>query len=43
MITERPAVVGMYDFAIIEECQAYDECLSYQPFVNASKPAFDFE
>jgi len=32
-----PDLVNSFDFAINEECQTYDECSSYQPFVDQNK------
>lgn len=31
------------DFSLIEECQAYNECSSYQAFIDADKAAWDNE
>ncbi|KAI5476542.1 hypothetical protein MNV49_007552 [Pseudohyphozyma bogoriensis] len=36
-------IVAAYDFAIVEQCEQYDECDVYQPFVDAGKAAFDIE
>lgn len=38
-----PALVGRFDFAIVEQCFQYDECDSYEPFVRAGKPVFEAE
>lgn len=43
MIKDRPAVVGMHDFVLIEECAVYNECSGYKPFLTAGKPAFQVE
>lgn len=43
MISKKPEIVSLTDFVIIEECQAYNECNAYQPFVNAGKAAFQVE
>lgn len=43
MIANRPEIVNLTDFAIIEQCQAYDECDSYLPFIQAGKPTWDNE
>jgi hypothetical protein len=32
-----------FDFAVNEECLAYDECAEYRPFVDAAKPVFHVE
>jgi hypothetical protein len=36
-------LVGLYDFAIVEECFQYDECDYYKPFVEAGKAVFETE
>ena len=33
----------VFDFAVNEECLAYDECEAYQPFVRAGKAVFHVE
>lgn len=43
MIQQRPQVVDMFDFVLIEQCAVYDECDKYQPFVTKGKPAFEVE
>ena len=43
MITNRPAIVDITDFAIIGQCSAFDECDTYTPFVQAGKAAFEVE
>jgi hypothetical protein len=35
-----PQLVGDFDFAVVEECFAYDECRAYSPFVEAGKAVF---
>jgi hypothetical protein len=36
-------LVGDFDFAVVEECFAYDECEKYSPFVRARKAVFTAE
>ncbi|KAM0755240.1 hypothetical protein T439DRAFT_131866 [Meredithblackwellia eburnea MCA 4105] len=36
-------VVGAFDFVVVEQCDQYNECATFSPFLNASKPAFDIE
>jgi hypothetical protein len=43
MITNRPGIVNMTDFAIIEQCSAFDECDTSSPFIEAGKAAFEVE
>jgi hypothetical protein len=33
-------LVGSFDFAVVEECFAYDECGRFSPFVDAGKRVF---
>lgn len=33
-------LVGSFDFAVVEECFAYDECARFSPFVAAGKRVF---
>ncbi|HWJ42621.1 MAG TPA: endo alpha-1,4 polygalactosaminidase [Solirubrobacterales bacterium] len=33
-------LVGRFDFAVVEECFAYDECRRFSPFVDAGKAVF---
>jgi hypothetical protein len=33
-------LVGRFDFAVVEECFAYDECGKFSPFVDAGKRVF---
>jgi hypothetical protein len=35
-----PDLVGAFDFAVVEECFAYDECARFSPFVAAGKAVF---
>lgn len=35
--------VGVFDFAIVEECEQYSECSSYVPFVAAGKAVLSVE
>lgn len=36
-------LVGAFDFAVVEECFAYEECDRYLPFVRAGKAVFSAE
>lgn len=36
-------LVGMFDFAIVEQCFQYDECGYYRPFVTRDKAVFEAE
>jgi len=38
-----PDLVGAFDFAVVEQCFALDECDAYQPFVAAGKAVFAVE
>ena len=40
---QAPALVGRFDFAIVEQCFQYDECGSYEPFVRNGKAVFEAE
>lgn len=37
------ALVDDFDFAVNEECFAYDECEALQPFIDAGKPVLNVE
>jgi hypothetical protein len=37
------ALVGLFDFAIVEECFQYDECRLYEPFVERGKAVYEAE
>ncbi|HEY5976427.1 MAG TPA: endo alpha-1,4 polygalactosaminidase [Solirubrobacterales bacterium] len=37
------ALVGDFDFAVVEECFGYDECERFSPFVEAGKAVFSAE
>jgi len=37
------ALLGRFDFAIVEQCFQYEECGSYEPFVSAGKAVFEAE
>jgi hypothetical protein len=37
------ALVGAFDFAVVEQCFQYDECGQYRPFVAAGKAVFEAE
>ncbi|KAM0790831.1 hypothetical protein ACM66B_004676 [Microbotryomycetes sp. NB124-2] len=43
MIAKKPLVVNLFDAVVIEECQKYNECDSYTPFVKAGKAAWQIE
>ena len=36
-------LVGAFDFAVVEECFQYEECGSFEPFVEAGKAVFEAE
>jgi hypothetical protein len=36
-------LLGSFDFAVVEECFAYEECGSFSPFVAAGKAVFEAE
>ena len=36
-------LIGGWDFAIVEQCQQYNECGSFLPFIAAGKPVFEAE
>jgi hypothetical protein len=36
-------LVGLFDFAIVEQCFQYEECGFYKPFVNRGKAVFEAE
>lgn len=38
-----PALLGRFDFAIVEQCFQYDECDSYEPFVRDGKAVLEAE
>ncbi len=38
-----PQLLGSFDFAIVEECFQYDECGSFEPFVEAGKAVYEAE
>ena len=38
-----PALVGSFDFAVVEQCFEYDECEKFSPFVEAGKAVFTAE
>jgi len=37
------ALLGRFDFAIVEQCFQYEECESYKPFVGDGKAVFEAE
>ena len=37
------ALLGTFDFAVVEQCFQYDECGDYVPFVRAGKAVFEAE
>jgi hypothetical protein len=40
---QAQALLGRFDFAIVEQCFQYEECDSYSPFIRAGKPVFEAE
>lgn len=42
-LDQIPQLVAYFDFAVNEECHAYDECDALQPFLSAGKPVFNAE
>jgi len=38
-----PQIVGQRDFAVNEQCNAYEECKATRPFITAGKPVFHIE
>lgn len=42
-VDQAEELVGDFDFAINEECNAYNECDSLNPFITAGKPVFSAE
>lgn len=42
-VEQVPALVRDFDFAVNEECAAFDECASLAPFVKAGKAVFHVE
>lgn len=38
-----PQLVGLFDFAIVEECFQFEECGAYSPFVARGKAVFEAE
>jgi len=38
-----PQVADVADFSVVEQCQEYDECHKYSPFINKNKPVFSIE
>ncbi len=42
-IAQIPSLLGAFDWAINEQCMAYDECDALAPFVRAGKPVFHLE
>ncbi|KAJ3281031.1 hypothetical protein HDU79_011147 [Rhizoclosmatium sp. JEL0117] len=39
----RDAVISLFDFAVVEECDRYNECNKYEGFIAQMKPVFDIE
>ncbi len=37
------ALVGHFDFAVVEECFHYHECGRFKPFIKAGKAVFEAE
>ncbi|MCK8680804.1 endo alpha-1,4 polygalactosaminidase [Streptomyces lichenis] len=42
-LPQIPQLVGLYDFAVNEECAQYDECTALTPFIRAGKAVFHVE
>ncbi len=42
-LDQIPALVNDFDFAINEECAAYDECAALKPFISANKAVLHAE
>lgn len=42
-LDQVPELVGSFDFAVNEQCHAYDECLMLAPFTGAGKPILNVE
>lgn len=42
-LTQIPALVGTFDFAVNEQCAEYSECAMLVPFIAAGKPVFHAE
>jgi hypothetical protein len=42
-VEQVPELVGDFDFAINEECAAYDECAKLAPFITAGKAVLHVE
>lgn len=42
-LDQIPALVGSFDFAVNEQCNEYDECAAYAPFLAARKPVLVVE
>jgi hypothetical protein len=40
---QAKALVGDFDFAVVEECFQYEECAKFSPFVDAGKAVFEAE
>ncbi|KAJ3377081.1 hypothetical protein HDU84_009102 [Entophlyctis sp. JEL0112] len=40
---DYPDLQSLFDFAVVESCAAYDECESYDGFVQAGKPVYAVE
>jgi hypothetical protein len=42
-LAQVPDLVGSFEFAVNEECAAYDECEELRPFIRAGKAVFHVE
>ncbi len=42
-LPQIPQLVGVYDFAVNEECAQYNECAALTPFIRAGKAVFHVE
>lgn len=43
LTAHKTEIVAAFDFAVVEQCEEYQECDVYLPFIDAKKPAFDIE
>ncbi|KAJ3025738.1 UNVERIFIED_CONTAM: hypothetical protein HDU68_006759 [Siphonaria sp. JEL0065] len=40
ILTKYPSLFNVFDFAVVEECAANNDCGVFSPFVNMGKPVF---
>ncbi|KAI1002289.1 hypothetical protein K3495_g5911 [Podosphaera aphanis] len=38
-----PTVIGLMQWAVVEQCVQFDECTRFRPFIDAGKPVFHIE